>query len=677
MSCNTKASTCLTSPKWLVLLFALIFGWQANALTAPKWACIETQNNDVVLNWVQVNDPNGDFVQYEVYSLQNGLLSTITDITNTTFTDPSVSTVNDYYVVVVDNASANSSDTVQNIVLNLIDPGNGTAILTWNHPGPAILQPAPDFWYIYRGHDGNALTLHDSVPAGQTNFRDTIDICEAIVDYQIQIPGNGCMMTSNIESDDFEDMLTPDVPVVSEVTIDTLTGNVQIDWNDNSQPDTYGYIVYKTDLNGNLVEIDTVWGRFNSFYEYTENTSNGPLTYTIAAFDSCFTESIPPTYQTSAKAGPQTTVFLEGAFNPCLGGVNLNWTDYLGWGAGVSYTIFYTDENNEWLTEANSGDNNSIVYFDNNGTYRFVIRANHPDGRQSFSNLITLAVQAGGSVAFNYLASASVVGTDVELHHYVDHQSNVNAIAFERQQNDGSFKEIGRVAVTGPDTYYLDETANTDKSIVYRAVLVDSCGNKTEASNLAETMLLNVETNDEAITNTLSWNPYIGFDGGVLNYEIYRKIDGVLENTPIAVLPGNQTTFFYELDETAINLQICYIVVAVEGTNTYGFADYANSTEACATFEPRIYIPNAFSPEGNNPVFQPVFSFNEHMTYEMYIFNRWGKTVFSTVNFQEGWNGDLANGQGSAEPDLYLYTIIFTDENGEERIYRGNVTLIR
>ena len=67
--------------------------------------------------------------------------------------------------------------------------------------------------------------------------------------------------------------MTPDVPVISEVTIDPITGDVNISWNENNQDDTFGYLVYKLDPSGSLVIIDTVWGKPNTTYAYTENTS--------------------------------------------------------------------------------------------------------------------------------------------------------------------------------------------------------------------------------------------------------------------------------------------------------------------------------------------------------------------------------------------------------------------
>ena len=41
-----------------------------------------------------------------------------------------------------------------------------------------------------------------------------------------------------------------------------------IQWNENNQNDTYGYVIYTFDANGILYELDTVWGISNINYSY-------------------------------------------------------------------------------------------------------------------------------------------------------------------------------------------------------------------------------------------------------------------------------------------------------------------------------------------------------------------------------------------------------------------------
>lgn len=57
----------------------------------------------------------------------------------------------------------------------------------------------------------------------------------------------------------------------------------------------------------------------------------------------------------------------------------------------------------------------------------------------------------------------------------------------------------------------------------------------------------------------------------------------------------------------------------------------------------RIYIPNTFSPNGDNlnDVFLPVTAYSGE--YSMQIFDRWGALMFKTTNVKDGWDGRFLN----------------------------------
>lgn len=91
--------------------------------------------------------------------------------------------------------------------------------------------------------------------------------------------------------------------------------------------------------------------------------------------------------------------------------------------------------------------------------------------------------------------------------------------------------------------------------------------------------------------------------------------------------------------------------------------------------ETDVFIPTAFSPNGNktNETFKPYSHFIDEMY--MVIYNRWGQEVFSTNEKNGEWDGTF-KGQDLA-PDSYAFYIKVRCINAEEYIKRGNVTLIR
>lgn len=93
-----------------------------------------------------------------------------------------------------------------------------------------------------------------------------------------------------------------------------------------------------------------------------------------------------------------------------------------------------------------------------------------------------------------------------------------------------------------------------------------------------------------------------------------------------------------------------------------------------------FYIPNAFTPDGNelNNVFQPVITAGIDVTkYNLRIFNRWGELIFETMDPQIGWDG--VSIAGTIVPDgIYTWQLIYNRKNSDDRkTVAGFVTLIR
>ena len=92
--------------------------------------CISSQpNGNLDITWDPVLNPNNTFVDFELHSVQNGLIGNY-PIGTTTVTVPNPGVENDYYVQVKSGCNVTlSSDTVKNVHLDLLNPANGTAVL--------------------------------------------------------------------------------------------------------------------------------------------------------------------------------------------------------------------------------------------------------------------------------------------------------------------------------------------------------------------------------------------------------------------------------------------------------------------------------------------------------------------------------------------------------------------
>lgn len=94
-----------------------------------------------------------------------------------------------------------------------------------------------------------------------------------------------------------------------------------------------------------------------------------------------------------------------------------------------------------------------------------------------------------------------------------------------------------------------------------------------------------------------------------------------------------------------------------------------------ACLPPFIYVPNAFTPNGDSRNDQFKVYGDPIDELELIIYDRWGEKVFESNQKDQGWDGTF-RGKALA-PDVYAYYVRVGCFDGEEYITKGNVTLIR
>ena len=67
------------------------------------------------------------------------------------------------------------------------------------------------------------------------------------------------------------------------------------------------------------------------------------------------------------------------------------------------------------------------------------------------------------------------------------------------------------------------------------------------------------------------------------------------------------------------------------------------------------FVPNVISPNGDGK--NDTFKITATDDIELYIYNRYGKEVYHSVNYGNKWNG------GSLASGVYFYQLIFSDKN--------------
>ncbi len=99
------------------------------------------------------------------------------------------------------------------------------------------------------------------------------------------------------------------------------------------------------------------------------------------------------------------------------------------------------------------------------------------------------------------------------------------------------------------------------------------------------------------------------------------------------------------------------------------------SGEPCSTVIPVIYVPNIFTPNGdeNNDI---LYVRGQGVNWlKFYVYNRWGEKVFETTELNVGWDGTFRGNR--LDNAVFVWYLEAELNNGESVKWKGNVTLSR
>ena len=225
-----------------------------------------------------------------------------------------------------------------------------------------------------------------------------------------------------------------------------------------------------------------------------------------------------------------------------------------------------------------------------------------------------------------------------------------------------------------PGGIYTWTFANGSTSTLQNATIanttVGDIGNYTLSYNIANcisTVTSNIMLYPPIVLTGLTPNTAIAYGSTIqLNvqgalYYWWRPDDGSLNN------PNINNPIATPVDST---------VYTVIGTSQWGCTDSAHVTITVNGGAP-VVIPSAFTPNGDglNDVFK-VGNLGYQKLVDFSVFNRWGQLVYhNSYDPKEGWDGRF-NG-APQDMGVYNYVIIVANSDGNNVIYKGDVTLIR
>lgn len=116
--------------------------------------------------------------------------------------------------------------------------------------------------------------------------------------------------------------------------------------------------------------------------------------------------------------------------------------------------------------------------------------------------------------------------------------------------------------------------------------------------------------------------------------------------------------------------------VRLIGTDAAGCRDTARTADSIRIVEqPALIAPNVFTPNGDGVNELMVFQTNYLSEFQVSVFDRAGRIVFTSNSLANSWDGTTSGGPAPA--GVYFYTVTLRYINGLKVTRTGNVTLLR
>ena len=152
---------------------------------------------------------------------------------------------------------------------------------------------------------------------------------------------------------------------------------------------------------------------------------------------------------------------------------------------------------------------------------------------------------------------------------------------------------------------------------------------------------------------------------------------------PLASIVSNQWSFgdgqtSYE-DQPEHNFnQIGTYAIQLTVTDEGGCTD-SYTSEVIAEEDYFMWTPTAFTPngDGENDIYQPIFHNIIESSFQLFIYDRWGKLVYQSTDINGGWDGIRHDNGISAEISSYSFLARFNTYRNKLQEKTGSFLLLK
>ncbi len=230
-----------------------------------------------------------------------------------------------------------------------------------------------------------------------------------------------------------------------------------------------------------------------------------------------------------------------------------------------------------------------------------------------------------------------------------------NWVTLVKNQRSGKFSD--RNLVTSGNVYE------------YRMLIPDLCKKEYESLPHNSILLMAEKDSVEAVeTVNLAYNSYKNWPHGVLRYELWQKVDD-----GDYVLLSVMKDFKDAIEYNNIGFNYYFRTKAIENVGKH--VSWSNT--AYVEFVPKVKLYNVITPNNDKSNDFFVIDGIENYPNNLFtVFNRYGKTVFTTSGYQNTWAGTDNEG-AELSTGVYFYSLDLNDIRPKEKLYKGSVSIVK
>ncbi len=213
--------------------------------------------------------------------------------------------------------------------------------------------------------------------------------------------------------------------------------------------------------------------------------------------------------------------------------------------------------------------------------------------------------------------------------------------------------------ITSDKHTYSDQNIEDSTVYCYELYYEDVCENVLPIKTSTCPSLLSYQQSFDG--NILKWTTY---KGGEVNQYTLHWLDTEKNIIKSIILSKTDTTY---IDGENTQSQQFYYQLEINISQGTSFSNLVFAEQSS-----KVFLPTAFSPNGNgeNEIFHPLGSFI--IEYSLMIYNQQGKMIYEGKN--QGWDGKY---NGKLVPiGVYAYFAEILDEKGQKIIKQGTITLV-